>query len=120
MIYKINGTSLKMPAACTWGYRFLSSEESGRDTQNGEMSIDDVAVKRTLSGVSWAYPTYAEATAILQLLLAKRFMSIEYDDLLSGNRETRTFYCSDPSVPIYQWTVNQKICTSVGCDLVEK
>lgn len=119
-IYKVNGQPLESPASCTWGLHFISSEESGRDTLDGEMHIDDIARKRKLSGVSWAYPTKSQAASILQKFMTKRMMSIEYEDLLSGQIETRTFYMSDPSAPVYQWSIDKKVYTSLGFDLIEK
>lgn len=120
MIYKVNGTLIpKTPASCTWGLYFISSEESGRNTQDGLMNIEDIAKKRKLSGISWAYPTEAEARSVLALFMAKRIMTLQYDDLLNG-LETREFYMSDISAPVYRWSDSMKICTQLGFDLVER
>ncbi len=120
MIYEVNDNSLDMPSACTWSLYFVSSDESGRDNITGLMNIDDIAQKRKLSGVTWAYPDKEQATRVLQLFMQKRFMTIKYDDLLSGNIETRTFYMSDPSAPVYRWNDGMKIYTSLGFDLIER
>jgi hypothetical protein len=118
-ILEVNGIALEAPASCTWGLHFLSSEESGRDTQSGEMNIDDIAQKRELSNISWAYPTETQARAVLQKFMTKRMMQIKYVDLLNGI-ETRTFYMSDPTAQVYRWSDGMKIYTSLGFNLVEK
>jgi hypothetical protein len=118
-ITKVNGVTLEAPASCTWGLHFLSSEESGRDTQSGLMTIVDIAQKRELSNISWAYPTEAQARTILAKFMTKRMMTIEYDDLLNGV-ETRTFYMSDPVAQVYTWSANNKYYVSLGFNLIEQ
>jgi len=123
-IYEVNGQALEAPASCTWGLYFVSSDNTGRDTLDAKMHIDDIAVKRKLSNITWAYPTKEKATAILQKFLQpverpNRIVQIKYDDLLTGQIETRTFYMSDPSAPVYRWSNNAKIYTSLGFDLIE-
>ncbi len=121
MIYKVNGQALKTPASCTWGLYYVSSEDSGRDIAlDAKMHIDTLATKRKLSGVTWTNITNTEATQILQLVHAKRMMTLEYDDLLSGHKETRTFYISDPSAQIYRWSVGMKIIAVLGFDFIEQ
>ena len=120
MIYEINGTSLKTPASCTWGYNFISGENSGRDTLDSLMHIEELGAKRKLSGVVWNNITNTEATEILQLVTAERMMLLKYDDLLSGNIETRTFYISDPSAQVYRWSVGMKIIAVLGFDFIEQ
>jgi hypothetical protein len=118
-ILEVNDVALEAPASCTWGLHFLSSEESGRDTQSGKMTIDDVAQKRELSNISWAYPTDTQARSILQKFMAHRMMTIKYDDLLNGV-ETRTFYMSDPVAQVYTWNANNQYYTSLGFNLIEQ
>jgi hypothetical protein len=48
-ILEVNGEALEAPASCTWALHFISSEESGRDTQSGKMTIDDIAHPSPLS-----------------------------------------------------------------------
>jgi hypothetical protein len=119
-IYEVNGQALEAPASCTWSLYFVSGEESGRDTLDGKMHIDDIAQKRKLSGITWSYPTKAQATSILQKFMAKRMMDIKYDDLLSGNIETRKFYMSDPTAQVYRWSDTQKHYVSLVFDLIEE
>lgn len=118
-IRAVNGSALETPASCTWNLYFVSSEESGRDTLDGKMHIDDIAVKRKLSGITWAYPNEQQARTILKQFMAKRMMSITYDDLLEGI-QTRTFYMSDVVAPVYQWSDGMKYYTSLGFDLIEQ
>lgn len=120
MIYEINDTAIKTPSSCTWGLYYVSSEDSGRDTTDGKMSIDTIAVKRKLSGVTWQNITKAEASTILTAVHAKRFMTVKYEDAMSGTIETRTFYISDPSAPVYRWSSGLKIYSSLGFDFIEQ
>jgi hypothetical protein len=84
------------------------------------MTIDDVAKKRELSGISWAYPTWREASEILQLFMEKRMMQIKYDDLLTGTTQTKIFYMSDPSAQAYRWSDGMKYYMSLGFNLIEQ
>jgi hypothetical protein len=120
MIHKVNGITLKTPASCTWGFNFISGENSGRDTLDSLMHIEELGTKRKLSGVTWNNITDTEATEILQLVTAKRMMTLQYDDLLSGNLETRIFYISDPSAQVYRWNVGMKIIAVLGFDFIEQ
>jgi hypothetical protein len=120
MIYEINGTLIKTPSSCTWGLYYVSSEDSGRNTTDGKMSIDTIAVKRKLSGVTWANITQAECASILQAIHAQRMMSVKYADAMSGTIQTRTFYISDPSAPVYRWSDGLKIFSSLGFDFIEQ
>jgi hypothetical protein len=83
------------------------------------MTIVDVAQKRELSNISWAYPTETQERAILAKFMVKRMMTIEYNDLLNGV-ETRTFYMSDPVAQVYTWNSNNKYYTQLGFNLVEQ
>lgn len=120
MIYEINGTPIKTPSSCTWGLYYVSSEDSGRNTSDGKMSIDTITVKRKLSGVSWNNATPPEVSDILTLVHAKRMMTVKYEDAMSGSIETRTFYISDPSAPVLRWSVGLKMYSSLGFDFIEQ
>lgn len=116
---KINGVAIKSPSVFNWDIGDLSSEESGRSTNDGTMTKDIIATKRTLSCV-WNNPTKDEVKTILQLVSSKPFFSVTYPDALSGNVETRTFYVGNRSAPIKIWTAEKKIYTTLSFNFIER
>jgi len=118
MIKKINGITIKTPSSCTWGLQDLSSEDSGR-TLDGIMHKDVIAQKRKLD-CSWNGLSQSEAATLLQAVNASVFMSVTYDDPLTGAELTRTFYVGDKSAPVQIWTLNNKRFSSVSFNFIEK
>lgn len=116
---KIDGVAVKSPSVFTWGFSDLSSEESGRSTNDGKMTKDIIASKRTIS-LTWNNLTKEETSTILQLVSNKAYINVTYPDALSGKDETREFYVGDRSAPIKIWTLNKKIYSTLSFNLVER
>lgn len=116
---KIDGVAVKSPSVFTWGFADISSEESGRSTNDGIMNKDIIASKRTLS-LTWNNPTKNEVKEILQLVCGKAYFNVTYPDALSGQDETRVFYVGDRTAPIKIWTSENKIYSSLSFNLIER
>lgn len=118
MIKEINSVPIKCPSSCTWELSDISSDDSGRTT-DGKMHIDRIAQKRTLNAV-WNGLTNAEAATLLQAVNASVFMSVKYDDAMSGNTETRKFYVGSKSAPVHMWNSGTKVFTSISFNFIEQ
>lgn len=118
MIKEINSITIKCPSSCTWELSDISSEDSGRTT-DGKMHIDRITQKRTLNAV-WNGLTNTEAATILQAVNASVFMSVKYDDAMSGLEETRKFYVGAKSAPVHIWISGKKIFTAVSFNFIEQ
>lgn len=117
---KIDGVAIKDPSTFDWGFSDASSEESGRNTNDGLMNKDIIASKRKLS-CSWINPTKEEVKTILQLVCGKPYMLVTYPDALSGNdNETREFTVGDRTAPMKSWTVNGKRYSSLSFNFTER
>lgn len=116
---KIDGVAIKSPSAFSWGISDLSSEESGRSTNDGKMTKDIIASKRTLS-CTWNNPTKDEVSTILKLVCGKAYFMVTYPDALSGKDETREFYVGDRSAPMKMWTIDKKIYSTLSFNFIER
>ena len=116
---KIDGEAIKSPSAFQWDISDLSSEESGRSTNDGKMSKDIIAMKRKLSCV-WNNPTREEARDILQLVCGKPYMTVTYPDTWSGLDETREFTVGDRSTPMQIWNINNKRYSTLSFNFTER
>lgn len=119
MLLKINGTPIKTPSAFTWSIADLSSEESGRSTNDGKAQKDIIASKRTLQ-CTWNNPSKEEVATILQLVSKNVFFEVTYPDALSGHDETRTFYVGDRSAPMKIWTLGNKRYSTLSFNFIER
>lgn len=117
--FKINGIAVKPPTACTWGLQDLSSEDSGRTRNNGEMHKDIVAQKRALK-VKWGAMSWEEASQIVQMCKNKGVtVLLTYSDIMAGGIITKNFYTGDCTVPYKFWTDERKTVENIMCDFIE-
>lgn len=117
--FKINGLEVKTPMSCTWGLQDLSSEDSGRTRNNGEMHKDIVAQKRALK-VKWGAMSWEEASQIVQMCKNKGVVvSLTYPDIMAGGIITKEFYTGNCTAPYKIWTNERKIVENVMCDFIE-
>lgn len=117
---KIDGVEIKTPSSFDWGFSDMSSDETGRNTNDGLMNKDIIASKRKLS-CSWNGPTKEEVKTILQLVCGKPYIKVTYPDALSGNdNETREFTVGDRSAPMKSWIVNNKTYSSLSFNFIER
>lgn len=113
----VDGIEIKTPSGFTWGLQDITDSASGR-TQDTIMHKNRIAQKRKLS-LSWAAPTPAEVSAILQAFNPE-YVKITYPDAMSGKNETRTFYVGDRSSPVKMWTIGNKRYESISFDVIER
>lgn len=121
-ILEINGVAVKDPSALNWGISDVSSDESGRSTNDGKAQKDVLAQKRKLE-ISWSQPTKQEVSTILTAVnytTVGSFFSVKYPDAMSGNNETRVFYVGDRTAPMRTWTFNNKAYTSLSFSIIEQ
>ncbi len=119
---EINGVAVKDPSSLLWGITDVSSEESGRNTNNGKANKDVIAQKRKLD-LSWSNPTKDEVSAILTAVnytTVGAFFSVKYPDAMTGTNQTKTFYVGDRSAPMKTWTINNKTYSSLSFNIVEQ
>lgn len=106
-----------MPSSLKWSLSDVSAADSGRDVA-GTMYKNQVTKKRKLelefSGRQWT-----DVSSILKAVDSEYF-TIYYPDMLSGNMETRTFYCGDKEVPVYTWFNSQKYVSSITFNCIER
>jgi hypothetical protein len=96
----------------------LSSEDSSR-TLDGVMHKDIIAQKRKLD-CSWNGLSQSEAATILQLVNASIFMTVTYDDLMTGNEQTKTFYIGDRTAQANIWVFNGIKNTNIAFNFIEQ
>lgn len=116
---KIDGVAVKSPSVFEWDIADLSSEESGRSTNDGKMNKDIIAIKRKLSCV-WNNPSKEDVRDILQLVTGKPYMMVTYPDALSGREETREFTVGDRKAPMQIWTIGNKRYSTLSFNFIER
>lgn len=113
----VDGVKVKAPSSLTWGLQDNSDSDAGRDNDD-LMHKNRTSQKRKLN-LSWNGPTPAETAAILQAFNPE-YIEVTYNDAMSGEAETRTFYVGDRSAPVAIWTVNHKRYTSISFNIIER
>ena len=116
---KIDGVAVKDPSVMTWGVSDLSSDESGRNTNDGRMTKDIIALKRTLN-CTWHELTRSEISQILKLVSGKPYVNVTYHDAENNREETREFYVGDRTAPVQIWIVRQKRYASLSFNFIER
>lgn len=116
---KDNLIPIKTPSSFQWGLSDVSDSDSGRvQDDNDTMYKNRTSQKRKLE-LSWNAPSVEETSAILQAFNPEYFF-VKYPDALSGEYETREFYCGDRTAPVHMWTVNNKRYSKVSFNIVER
>lgn len=85
---------------------------------NGDMLIDRINTKRKIL-CEWAMVANSQLPTILGAV-NEVFFQVTYPDPYTGDQETRTFYCGDRSMPIYQYNGGDPLWQGVKFDLIEK
>lgn len=121
---KINGVAIKDPSTFNWGLSDLSSEESGRSTNDGKMNKDVIAQKRQLD-ITWANISPSDASTILKAVnytTVGSFFSVTYPDTMEGTNLTKDFYVGDRKAPMKQWAdfYNGKIYSTLSLSFIER
>lgn len=116
---KIDGVAVKSPSTFTYELMDLSSEESGRNINDGKNNKDIIATKRKL-GCGWNNPSREEVSHILKLVTGKPYIDVTFEDALSGKMETGEFTIGDRSAPMKMWTVNNKRYSTLSFNFIER
>lgn len=114
---KVNGKAIPSPSTFTWGLQDISGTQAGRDMSD-YMHKCRTSQKRKIS-LGWNGPNPNAVSAILKAFNPEYF-TFTYPDAMSGQIETRTFYCGDRSAPIKIWNSGKKLYTSVTFDIIER
>ena len=114
---KVDGVSIKTPSTFELSINDVSNSDAGR-TQDGLMHKNRITRKRKIV-LKWSNPTPEEAKAILDAF-APEYFNVTYPDPLTGTTVTKKFYSGDQSAPVKVWSVNQKIYSEVGFDIIER
>lgn len=113
----VNNVALPTPSGFTWGKADISAADAGR-TEDTLMHKNRVGEKRTLH-LEWQNKDPATTAQILQAF-EPEYVSVRYPDALSGNYETRTFYCGDMSAPVRYWWAGHKRYQLISLDITER
>ena len=89
---KINTVAIATPSALSVDIEVISKAER---SENGTMLIEVIATKRKLN-CTWQYLTNASLLALLTAV-TPTFVSVEYEDPLTGTTRTGTFYTGSKS-----------------------
>lgn len=74
----------------------ISTEDSGRDVQSGQMFNTVIAKKYDIEAECRALRT-EEAAAVLGILLDNDWVQVGFTDPVTGGEHTCTMYCTEPS-----------------------
>ena len=89
---KIDTVTVSTPSALTVDIEVISKAERSED---GTMLIEVIATKRKIN-CAWSYLTNAALLALLTAV-TPTFVSVEYEDPLTGTTRTGTFYTGSKS-----------------------
>lgn len=113
----VDGVAMPCPSAMTWGLQDISAAESGR-TDDTTMHKNRVGQKRKIS-LQWTM-TDRQTTAFILQAFNPEYVQITYEDAMSANLETRTFYVGDRAAPVKYWWAGNKRYETVSFDIIER
>lgn len=119
---KINGTAIPDPSSHSWGISDESSEESGRNVNNGSATKDVIAQKIKLS-LSWSNPSAEDVSTILKSVnytTVGSMFSVTYHDAMENAFLTKTFYVGDRTAPMKSFKIGNIIYSSLSFDIIEQ
>lgn len=119
-ILKINGVDICNPSSLQWQETDLDGSDGTGRNQQGDMFIDRIASKRTLSVTFPAMDD--EQMSTLLNAIDDTFFEVEYPDPKLGKRNTMTVYVSDRVVPIYGYDKDKSmwLWQGMSIDLMER
>lgn len=94
MQFKINGTQVPVtPKSLVITSMDIDSEEATKRTANGTLIRDRITTKRKIE-IEWGLLKWSEVSTILNLV-KDIFFDVTYPDPMTGQYETKTFYCAN-------------------------
>lgn len=115
--WKIDGVEIPCPSSFTWGLQDVSDSDAGR-TKDTIMHKNRVGQKRKLS-IGYNNPRPDVVSAVLKAINPE-YISVTYEDAMSGTMETRTFYAGDRTAPMKYWYVGNRMYSSLSFELIER
>lgn len=117
---KINGVLIKAPATCTYTLIDLSSDESGRNYDDGFEYKDCIAQKRKLN-CKWAELSARDAQMIAQYAKKKGvYVDVTFWDIANGRYETMKCTTGDFSCTYSKgWSATRKYVGSTSVNFIE-
>lgn len=116
-ILKVNGVSVPSPTALTWHLNDISDSAAGR-TEDGTMHKNRITQKWT-GDLEWQNTTDAETAQILRAFNPEYF-DITFENPMTGNINTRTFYRGDQEISVRSWHIGNKIYSLIKFSIIER
>lgn len=111
------------PDTFSWGLQDISASDAGRtEDADNRMHKNRTSQKRKVQ-LGWNNPTFAQASAIVQMFNPE-YVFVRYLDLLSGGWRIAEFYTGDKSAPFRQIALNdpsgnKTVVSTLTFDIVE-
>lgn len=115
--WKIDGVEIPCPSTFEWGLQDVSDPDAGR-TLDTVMHKNRVGQKRKL-GIGYNNPDKDTVSQVLKAVNPE-YIQVNYEDAMSGEMETRTFYVGDRSAPMKYWYVGNQRYASLSFELIER
>ena len=117
IMLKVDGVAIPCPSVFSWGLQDVSAADSGR-TEDTVMHKNRISQKRKIS-LQWNAPDWEKTSKILKAFNPEYF-KVTYPDMMSGEYETRTFYCGDRTAPVKYWWVGNHRMEAVSFNIIER
>ena len=118
-ILYVNNTAVKTPSVMSFGIYDISEPDSGRDL-SGKMWKNTICQKRTIE-LEWWNPSAADTATILTLFQSNEYFDVKYYDPTNSTAMTeKKFYLGDRSIPVKQWTTNNKRYEKISFSIIEQ
>jgi hypothetical protein len=112
---EINNILIPTPSSLKFGIMDISNSERN---SKGEMLIDRIATKRKLT-LNWNYLEPYDLSNLLALV-NNIFFFVKYPDPMTGDFETKTYYCGDRSIGMFSYIDGKPRWNDISFDLIEK
>lgn len=111
----INGVNVPTPTDFQVGIQDIANTQRNA---NGQMIIERIAVKKTLS-ISYAYLSASDLSTVLQAVSPVTF-DVTYLDPITNSNVTSSFYCGDRSLGMIDFINSIPRYQNVKFDLIER
>ena len=119
LIRLVDGVECPCPSTFSYGLMDISASDAGRvEDANNTMYKNRTSQKRKME-LSWNAKKPEDVSKILQMF-DPEYIMVTYWDAKDGREEVREFYTGDKTAPVKQWTVNNKLFTSVSLNIIER
>ncbi|MBT9674610.1 MAG: DUF6711 family protein [Gemmiger sp.] len=122
MTFTINGTDLApyiKAGSLKVTQHKISTDDSGRDTQDGTMYNTVIAKKYDIEAECRALKT-DEASVVLTALMENDWVTVAFTSPVTGGEESVTMYCTEPSATHAMRKNGVDYWTGIDIKLVER